>query len=142
MPKRILSIFLILVILVINSGLTFITHYCGGKAVKSSISLVHADLSCGMTPTEKQSCTNDNHIEVIQEKGCCENEYTSISVENNYNKSEVVASSLIDFKIIVAFAYSFVSNYLFLPEEKQSFESYHPPSIEQDISVLHQVFII
>jgi hypothetical protein len=131
-----------LVILVLNSGLTYITHYCGGEAVESTFSLVHSDLSCGMTPSEMQSCTNDKHTEGIQKKGCCENEYTSISAEIDYNKTQLAASSHLDIKFVAAFAYSFVSNYIFEQEEKQSFESYRPPSIDQDIAVLHQVFII
>ncbi|PWH85186.1 HYC_CC_PP family protein [Brumimicrobium oceani] len=142
MLKRILSIFLMLVILVLNSGLTYITHYCSGEAVESTISLSHSDLSCGMTSMEMDSCENDEHKEVIGKKGCCENEYHSISAEIDYNKAQVSANTHIEFKFAVAFAYSFVSNYLFLQEEKPTFETYRPPFIDQDISVLHQVFII
>ena len=131
-----------LVILVLNSGLTFITHYCAGEAVESSISLVHADLSCGMSPAEMSSCSNDKHTEGIQKKDCCENEYTSISAEIDYNKAQVAENAHLDLKFVAAFAYSFVSNYIFEQEEKQSFESYRPPLLDQDISVLHQVFII
>lgn len=145
MLKRISSILLILVILVLNSGLTYITHYCGGEAVESTFSLVQSDLSCGMTPAEMEDCTNvehSEHKESIQKKGCCENEYHSISSDIDYNKTQVTASAHLDFKFVVAFAYSFVSNNLFLKKDKPSFETYRPPFIDQDISVLHQVFII
>ena len=130
-----------LVILVLNVGLTHITHYCGGEAVESTFSLVHSDISCGMTSAEMESCTNDKHTEGVQKKGCCENEYTSISADIDYNNTQVAASTHLDIKFLAAFAYSFVSNY-FEQEEKQSFESYRPPCLDQDISVLHQVFII
>lgn len=145
MLKRILSISLMLVILVLNLGLTHITHYCGGEAVESAFSLVHSDISCGMTPSEMEDCANvdyNEHKESIQKKGCCENEYTSISADIDYNQSQVTASPHLDFKFVMAFAYSFVSNNLFLKKDKPSFESYRPPSLDRDISVLHQVFII
>ena len=142
MLKRILSISLMLVILVLNLGLTHITHYCGGEAVESAFSLVHSDISCGMTPAEMESCSNDKHKESIQKKGCCENEYTSISADIDYNQSQVTSSPHLDFKFVMAFAYSFVSNNLFLKKDKPSFETYRPPILDRDISVLHQVFII
>ena len=142
MLKRILSIFLMLVILGLNSGLTFITHYCQGEAVESAITLFPSDLSCGMSPAEMQSCTNDDHGDAIQKKGCCENHYTSFSAESEYDSTPVVVNTHIDFKFVAAFVYSFVLNYTFAIEDKQFFESYHPPYIDKDISVLHQVFLI
>lgn len=142
MLKRILSISLMLVILVLNVGLTHITHYCGGEAVESSLSLVHSDLSCGMTSTEMQSCTNDEHKEAFNKKGCCENEYTSISADIDYNHHQINSDNYVDLKFIVAFAYSYVNNYLFLQEDQPFFIFYRPPILDRDISVLHQVFII
>lgn len=142
MLKRILSISLMLVILVLNLGLTHITHYCGGEGVESAFSLVHSDISCGMTPSEMESCAFDiqNGDEIIQKKGCCENEYTSISAEIDYNKAPVSENN--HFKFVLAFAYSFVANNLFLEKDKPTFKTYRPPFIDRDISVLHQVFII
>ncbi|PKR80428.1 hypothetical protein CW751_10205 [Brumimicrobium salinarum] len=144
MLKNFLSISLIIVILGLNSGLTFITHYCDGEAVESSFSLTQADLDCGMSQEEMKSCSNDKHNqkEVIHKKGCCENEYLSFDADFDYNQAQVTPNTHLDFKFAVAFAYSFVNNHLLLQKEKPSLEAYRPPLINQDISVLHQVFII
>ena len=140
--KRILSILLILVVLVLNSGLTIITHYCGGEAVESSYSLTHAELDCGMSLEDLQTCTDDPHNkhQSIQKKGCCENQYNSINDNFDFYKSQVNKS--INYNFVIAFVHSIINNNSLLYKDKPSREVYLPPLINQDISVLHQVFII
>ena len=53
--KRILSILLAILMLTTNMSITFATHYCGGKAVKSSISFGHDELSCGMAKMDEKA---------------------------------------------------------------------------------------
>ena len=139
--KRILSILLAILILTTNMSVTFATHYCGGKAVKSSISFGHDNLDCGMAKMDEEKCGKEDHQQRITKKGCCENKYTTLSVDEDYSNPVVVSPNL-DFKFVAAFIVTYVNNYFFVKEESNSFIAYSPPLIEQDKSVLFQVFRI
>lgn len=139
--KRILSILLAILMLTTNMSITFATHYCGGKAVKSSISFGHDELSCGMAKMDEKACDEGDHGQKITRKGCCENKYTTLSVDDDYSNPGVVSPNL-DFKFVAVFVVVYINNYFFDKEESNSFIAYSPPLIEQDRSVLFQVFRI
>lgn len=126
-----------------NVGIAFATHYCGGKAVKSSLSFINHDLSCGMTSQqEDQPCETPSDSESIHKQKCCDNTVTAFSVDNDYSQAESISIPAIDFTFVTAFVISFTNHYFFLQEKKQSYAYYFPPSIEQDKSILFQVFLI
>ena len=139
--KRILSILLAILMLTTNMSVTFATHYCGGKAVKSSISFGHDELSCGMAKMDEKTCEEGDHGQKITRKGCCENKYTTLSVDDDYSNPGVISPNL-DLKFVAAFVVVYINNYFFDKEESNSFIAYSPPLIEQDRSVLFQVFRI
>lgn len=122
-------------------SVTFATHYCGGIAVKSSISFGHDELSCGMAKMNDKACDESNHGQKITRKGCCENDYTTISVDDEYSNPGVIFPNF-DFKFVTAFVVVYINNYFFVKEETNSFIAYSPPLIEQDRTVLFQVFRI
>jgi hypothetical protein len=137
--KQFLAISLAILMLTTNMSVTFATHYCGGKAVKSSISLGHDDLTCGMTKMEDATCVNHSHEAGITKKDCCENKYTLLSVDDDFKNPTTVSPNL-DFKFATAFIVAYIHNYLFEKEEFNSLLTHSPPLITQDRSVLFQVF--
>ncbi len=139
--KYSLSILLSVLILIMSMSMTLTTHYCGGKAVKSLLSFGNDQLSCGMNDMDNQVCSKDNQTEKVHKKKCCENKFTSLSVEKNYHKSDITLSN-IDVKFIATFIVVYIYNYFFRKEPKNSFLVYLSPLIQQDRSVLFQVFRI
>lgn len=143
MIRKITSIILAILMLTTNMSITFATHYCGGKAVKSSFLFGQSELSCGMTDSgkKKSACKNHNPKETLSKKRCCENKYTTLSVDDDYNETSIVSPN-IDFKFVTAFVVFYVNNYFFEKKGANSFFAHSPPLIEQDRSVLFQVFRI
>ena len=111
--KKVIAIFLAILILTTNAGLTFAMHYCGGKVVKSSVMLGEGDLSCGMTESEmKPSCDGHSQKTTIKAKSCCQNEYFQLEIEDDFNSSAVVKTT-VDYNFIVDFVDSYVNHYSF-----------------------------
>lgn len=136
--KKTLSIFLVILLLFTNVSLTFAIHYCGGKAVKSSISFEHDELSCGMTKMDDEKCDNKS-TQNLTKKRCCENKYINLAVDEDYSNLGATSPTL-DFKFAATFMAVYVSNYHFEKKELNSFIAYSPPSVEQDKPVLFQIF--
>lgn len=139
--RRIFAHFLFLLMLTTNLSVTFATHYCGGKAVKSSLSLGYDKLSCGMSEKEEVGCNNEDIGLQISRKSCCENKYSTLSVEDDFTISGVFSTNY-DFKICAVFVVDCVNNFIFEDSDFDSFIAYSPPLIEQNKSVLFQVFRI
>lgn len=115
-------------------GFTISSHYCGGKKVKTTISLGESDLTCGMKMAN--DCNNHKQFK----KKCCENDYQNIQVEEDYTPQSV------DYTSNVNFAATFLlvnSNFVSLSLEKKfNYNNHSPPLIVKDIPVLIQSFLI
>ena len=138
MVKRISAVLLSALMLVINMSLTFSTHYCGGEAVETSISLGKADVGCGMEMPEADDCDNIEDLTSITKKGCCENVHFTLSVEEDYKENS--SSEIIDVPtdaVVAPVAITQKQDFIVKPS---TFLAYSPPLIKQDITVLHQVF--
>ncbi|WP_084370505.1 HYC_CC_PP family protein [Reichenbachiella faecimaris] len=138
--RKFISISLAIILLAGNSGFSLATHYCSGLAVESKVVLGHKALDCGMANMDKE-CENDSPIGTHIKKGpCCENTYQSLDIEDDF-KPSIVQSS-----VNVEFVAAFIITFLHLPissiNEEVQYANYSPPLIDQDISVLHQVFRI
>lgn len=76
----------------------------------------------------------------VKKKPCCENKYQSLDTEDDF-KPTIVQSS-----VNVEFVAAFIVTFLHLPlsstDEELQYANYSPPLIDQDIPVLHQVFLI
>jgi len=123
-----------------NMGFAVATHYCGGLAVESQLVLGHQSLDCGMTSIDESCETSPMDGMQLSEKPCCENKYESIDAEDDF-KPTVVQSS-VNFEFIAAFFVTFLHLPLSSRHEEFEFSNYSPPLIDQDIPVLHQVFLI
>jgi hypothetical protein len=138
--KSVVAIFLALLMLTTNVGIAFAVHYCEGKAVKTSISLGHDDLDCGMADIDAP-CQNPYESPTVKQKNCCENQYTQISIEDDYNNPAVVKTA-IDFQFVAVFVVTYLSLYSFNASTEAEYQNYSPPLLDLDIPVLIQSFLI
>ncbi|MGL1885177.1 MAG: hypothetical protein OCD76_01585 [Reichenbachiella sp.] len=137
--KKIISISLAFILLLSNAGFAVATHYCGGQAVKSSIVLGNAMIDCGMKMDKE--CESKETIGIqISKTPCCQNEYQSLDVEDDYKQS--VLRSNVNIEFIAAFINSFILTPLFADSNESEYANYSPPFLESDIPTLHQVFLL
>lgn len=129
------------VLILTNSvGVTFASHYCGGKVVKSKISLGNLNLDCGMANMDP-ACENSKDQSSLKPKQCCQNHYSQLKVDDDFIKTavEIVTTDFINTSYIlfsVSYLFSINSN-----EEPKDF-NFNPPLRNQDIPVLIQSFLI
>ncbi len=137
--KKIISISLAIILLLSNAGFAVATHYCGGQAVKSSIVLGNAWIDCGMK-MEKECANTETKGVQITKTPCCQNEYQSLDVEDDY-KPTIVQSN-----VHVEFVVSSIIFSILLPLSVGSNETEYaicsPPFLERDVPALQQVFLI
>ncbi|MGB3467114.1 MAG: hypothetical protein WBA74_17670 [Cyclobacteriaceae bacterium] len=137
--KKVIAISLALILLSTNLGFAVATHYCGGMAVKTQLVLGHEVLDCGMASINK-SCKKSIEGTYLNNKPCCQNVHQSIDTEDDF-KPTIIQST-----VNVEFVAAFIVTFLHLPissvNEESQYANYSPPLIDQDISVLHQVFLI
>ena len=114
------------------------THYCGGHAVESKLMLGHSHMDCGMGDMDKDCERKTDSKTYLDKVPCCENEYLSMEVEDEFKPG------LEQSKVSVDFVASFVITFLdrFLDQEEPQYSDYDPPLVTRDISILHQVFLI
>lgn len=138
--KKIFAILFSLLILLTNVGITFATHFCGGKAIKTAVSLGTSDISCGMISID-QSCENRPPSDMINAKACCENTYVQLKIKDNYQTKEVFKST-INFQFIAVFIVTYLNLYSFNASTEAEYSNYSPPLLDLDIPVLIQSFLI
>jgi hypothetical protein len=138
--KQVLAIFLALLMLTTNVGITFATHYCGGKAVKTTLSLGQDDIDCGMADMDTP-CENPSESPTVKRKNCCENKYTQVTIEGDYNTPAVVKTA-VDFQFIAVFVVTYINLYSFNASTEAEYTGYSPPLLALDIPVLIQSFLI
>lgn len=133
--NKIIASILILLILVSSFGLTFSTHYCGGHALDTKISLAEQDVDCGMEMS-KTDCED----QMMDEDNCCENSYFTVELDDEFKVHS--ESNFLSNNQIIAFLISFshlnepVSNII------QRFIHDDPPLPERTIQILYQQFLI
>ena len=81
--RKTFSIALALIMLVSNIGITFTSHFCGGKTVKAILSIGLHEIECGMTQTQ-DFCQKSNEPSSICHNNCCENRFQHISIQDEY----------------------------------------------------------
>ena len=120
-------------------GFSVGTHYCMGHAVESKLMIGHEHLDCGMGDMDK-GCERKSDKEThLDKKPCCENEYLSIDVEDEFKPS--VEHSLPNLDFVAAFVVSYLDLFS-TDQELPQYSVYDPSLVTWDISILHQVFLI
>jgi len=123
-----------------NVGFAINTHFCGGEAVKSSVSIGIHDLDCGMVNMDQECQTNLPEETQIVPKPCCEDTHQVIQLDE---KAEVQSTSLdLNKTFFTAFIFTFVQPIIF-PNQAENYFSFYPtPPLKRDIQVLFQSFLI
>ena len=137
--KKLLAISLALLLLGTNLSIALSTHFCGGKAVKSELSIGRYDLDCGMAEMESCESSKRGSNEILP-LPCCENLHSFFQINERYQ-----TSSKIEFGLLPIVTFEFFTTVLtrsVFTSSKVYFNTYKPPLPKQGILVLHQVFRI
>jgi len=133
--KKIFSAILSLVVLVTSLGFTVSSHTCGGRKVKTVISIGNADVSCGMEK-KKSKCATEPQMK----KNCCHDDFQLIQNNEDYTQQ------LTDFDFSTDFLVVFITSSIELFEtetiEVDYFIDHSPPPLIKDIPVFIQSFLI
>lgn len=137
--RKAIAISLSLILLLSNVGITLASHYCGGLAVESQFMIGANNLDCGM-PDMDATCASTDAANTVQSIPCCENHYTTVSVEDGFTVSNI--ASIPNAIFIQAFVATFI-DFSFVRESlTDDFFTYLPPIPRQSITILFQVFRI
>ena len=116
------------------------THFCGGKAVETTISLGLGNPNCGMEGMD-QDCNNiPTEEERIDAEPCCENQHQVMQTDD-MAKSQPSFSS-INPLFVAAFVQVFIEHLILTDSRNTGFAYYSPPLAEKDVQVLFQTFLI
>ena len=125
--KKIISIGLCAIYLVLVSGVAFQLHYCGGKFSSVNLTLLHTSNSC--------PCGSKT-----MKKGCCKNQSVYVIIKADQNSSNNILSfnSIQDITIALP---AVKTNLLKVPFET-SIKNYHepPPKFNNSLLILNSVF--
>jgi len=135
--KKLISTLLTTLLLLSSSGVTYAQHFCGDYEMMSKITLGEAHLSCGME-MKSSPCEEENQDE---KHNCCENEYTTIDVDDNF------ATASFDLQLNPVFVIAFVSVFVVqgsdnYDENLDYYKDYSPPPLGEDLQVLYDTFLI
>ena len=127
-----------------NMGFTIASHYCRGHLVKTQ--LVHGAQSFGccmakMTQELVKECESPTVQKPVNKKGCCENTYQSLELDEDYSLEKQVLTKA-DVQLVAVFVYTYL--HLVTPDGNTDIATSHPspPLLKQDIQVLHQTFLL
>lgn len=118
-------------------GITFSTHFCMGRAVDNELMIGMHELSCGMKDMDANCETSGTNI---MASGCCDTEFISIEIEDDYQVSNEEFS--IEPFFLFAFTYTFLFNHTNTKEPSLAYADQHPPPLEQDYQSLYQSFLL
>ena len=136
--RKLLAILLSLIVLFSSTGITLATHLCGGNAVDLQVLYGIADVGCGMEDQTPDPCPDNQQTFDLNVKSCCDDLMATIDIDE-YNLQLLKA---VNIPFIVALAATSLNPYTFQSEKQTGYLNYSPPLLEQDIPVLHQVFLL
>ena len=120
-----------------NIGFSINTHFCGGKAVKTSFTLGLHNPDCGMDMECEKVPSKEYQF---AQKPCCENQHQVIQLDENLKiKSSTINTNPVFF---VAFVHTFVRPLFFADQKLVHYTDYSPPLPDKDVQVLFQTFLI
>jgi hypothetical protein len=102
----------------------------------TKVTLGEEHLSCGMV-MQDSSCGDEQ----AENPGCCDNEYTQVTTDDNFTKARLDVK--FDTHFVVAFVSIFMLKTPFLEEALfAAYIDYNPPPLIKDIPVLYETFLI
>ena len=120
-------------------GITFSTHFCMGRAVDNELMIGMHELSCAMMDLDN-SCESKTIGPEIMAPDCCDNEFLSIEIEDDYQIATEQIS--LESPFVLAFTYTFLFDLQKSVTPKVAYEDNHPPPLEQDYQSLYQSFLL
>lgn len=121
-------------------NITLATHYCGDKAVATSVVLSDEEVSCGMEEMEN-ACNSHSPKPKINAKKCCSTEYTQIGIEEDLNISEAPSYQPTN-DFITFFGETFIQVNSINSYPEINYNLYCPPQLGFDIPILIQTIRI
>lgn len=126
-----------------NMGFTIASHYCQGQLVETQ--LVHGTNPSGccmakMDKVKPKDCQSPNIQKPIKKKGCCENTYQNLEIDDDFSSKQILAKA--NPQLIAVFVYVYFHLNHTEDAVTIAFSDYSPPPLEQDIQVLHQTFLL
>lgn len=118
-------------------GITLSTHFCMGRAVDNELMIGMHELSCGMMDLDANCETSETRF---MTPGCCDNEFVSIDIEDDYQV--VVEQFSFESTFLFAFTYTFLFNQTNTNEPSLAYADHHPPLLGQDYQSLYQSFLL
>jgi hypothetical protein len=137
--KKVISILFSIIVLLSSMGITFSTHYCMGRAVDSALMIGMNELSCGMIDMD-EACETRADGSRLMPPGCCDNDFLSIEIHDDYEK--VSESISFDKYFLFAFSYAYLLNNTYTTEQTFAQNEIFPPPLEQDYQSLFQSFLL
>ena len=136
MLRRIISSFLILIVLIGTVGVSYDSHFCGGRFIKSKISFIPTTLSCGMKIV-KQNKSEQNRDSFS--RVCCSNEHSSFELGDNFIEGQ---SGQLLFVNNLEIPEGIFEEFTELKGTRYEFLGYSPPPQRENKLTLHQTFLI
>jgi len=135
--KKIFSTSIALLLFISNLGLAMNTHFCGGEAVETSVTLGLDNLNCGMASME-EPC--ENNQQQVKSEACCDNTHNILQIDEDYefNSAQINLNPI----FITALIHSFVQPLIFSEQKHIQYKAYEPPIPNKDVQVLFQTFLI
>lgn len=133
--KQFFLVILSLVILVTSMGFTVSSHICGGRSVRTLISIGRADVSCGMEKDVSECSTNS-----IMKNNCCQDIFQLIQNDENYTQQHTSLDFFPNF--LVAFVTSYVELIKYEQLKDDFILNKYPPPVVKDIPILIQSMLI
>lgn len=136
--KKVICIFLSILLLGSSSGIAYAQHFCGGMEMHSEITLGEKQLNCGM---EIISTHCEDSTVVVNEHDCCDNQITQIQTDDNFAKASF------DIKLNKTFVTTLIAVFVLQQVEitstkKTFYADYSPPPLERDLNILYATFLI
>lgn len=133
--KKFIARTLISLLLVSNMSFVVATHFCGGSAVSTEISLQEAKSSCAMDGGV-QSCS----AEEVPENNCCENAIASLDLDSDFTlfANPLPSAFALDLPAHSSFKLTAVA----FKTISANYSAYSPPLPKQKRYISFQVFRI
>ena len=128
-----------MLMLISNVGLTMNTHFCGGHAMKSTVSVGATALDCGMASMD-QIVIDPGTLAELTPEPCCENEHQALQIHEKATTQK--ASVELSVTFLVAVVHGFVSPIINAQRDEHEHPLYSPPPLSRDLAVLFQSFLI
>lgn len=97
------------------------------------------ELSCGMMDMDA-ACESEENALAFMAPGCCDNEFLSIEIEDDYEKVSNKIS--LETQFLFAFTYTFLFDHQHDNEHLVAHSVHPPPLLGQDYQSLYQSFLL